>query len=145
MKKSELRKLIREVLNEQIVDPDLLGVDFVEPNITSYSNFMRATCPEGYQLYTAAYTNGCSSCMQGGPGTGVPTSGGSSQTLPTQQITFGKCFPLTSDVNEPVKPFIKPDPTPPNTSPVRKPINPGTKDPVRGVDTGTSGPFQVDN
>ena len=151
MKKSQLRHIIREVISEQGQNIDMhpeaiaptIRYETVAGNIdgeTVYNTevaFMFVYCPSGYYMkddFTTVYTSG----YMGDPFPGEGIKG----------HIMRQCIPIDIgdrpgvDVLKPTKPELQ---SPANPAKDPSQLNPGTKDPVRGVDTGTSGPFQVDN
>lgn len=107
MKKSELRKLIREVISEQLPTEDTAGQ--ISPHVVDAGIDLYAyKCPDGYEFVNPNNNpNQIFNVTEGG--------------IWGHYVYSRGCTPK------------------------KKPQPDKEKDPVRGVDRGTSGPYQVDN
>ena len=104
MKKSELRKIIKEIISEQSEDMAIIPPHVVDAGINIYVY----KCPDGYEFMN-------------------PIPGGGSSLFNVMEGNIYGHYVVSRGCT-PKKVFD------PNKE----------KDPVRGIDTGTSGPFQVD-
>ncbi len=195
MKKSELRKVIREVINEQLGGGELTSTSinydgsfnpptqFVSPVLKksggwSGGNSYLVKCPSGYKFHNPTQpelsadnliSNYTATTAGGTPATGFsiiypqdwnvsnwaqdqggPDYGGGSGPSDVYVKVPGCVKVQDKDfIGNPGK-HKEPNPSPAKDVNVDLPtppniVNPGTVNPVRGVDTGTSGPYQVDN
>ena len=140
MKKSELRKIIREVISEQLSEIDHLTTNpssvALPPKFSNLGTKVNLTCPDGYR-FIDNLPNGLSNpSLHGITNTGQGIANPSSPLIPIIRLQASYCVPMGNVTD------LNPDLNPEDADNLSPNPNPGIPIGKPGTEGGTKVPAQ---